>query len=673
MATMLMHKKVWKFVGFASAVVGLVCYALSSSFNHLFGNWNLLKIIFYTVFSVIICLMNLFASTWQHSTSLRFKAHSAFLVLTITSVYSFFSDKIMNGKPDAYSLISCASFALMSLGLSRQIQCGFEVDLMSFYLGCLILQLMKINFLLAIVGVCYSYCLIIIRSSFSSLTVAQETQCLGLEEVVIQVDYEQRENTNRGYIVQHFHTSLELLLQQFLTCMKELSQNNSNIEKMLLENVKGNYKLVATDHNFILDAIPAETIDNLRETVKLMVDAGFEKECFDLYINLRKEWLEDLLINKLLGLRKMGFLDYKIGRWIKASKVALRILFPSERRLYDKVFSGSFFIASDLCFSKVCRGVTIQLLNIADSFVNQSPSAWRLFKILDLFETLCDLIPKFEALFTDSLVNEAIKTKNRLGEVSRNIFMEFGNLIFLTPDAELDCLVDGGVHSMTCEATCYIVMAFRSRQKLELVLREYPLVEANGAGTASLFDSQMELIMEKFERNLEAKSQIYEEPALRYFFMLNNISLIKYKLETFWDDRFCKNTRQYLELYCKSSWSKVIDILKMSINESATSNSEEDSMKSKLNLFNQKFKEMCGNQSTWRVFDEQLRKQIIIYVETMMLPAYENFVARFENVLGKNADEYRMSDIQTQLNHLFLVQDIDVDSVRGSVRNQLIS
>ncbi|WJX63701.1 hypothetical protein P8452_48558 [Trifolium repens] len=149
----------------------------------------------------------------------------------------------MNGKPDAYSLISCASFALMSLGLSRQIQCGFEVDLMSFYLGCLILQLMKINFLLAIVGVCYSYCLIIIRSSFSSLTVAQETQCLGLEEVIIQVDYEQRENTNCGYIVQHFHSSLELLLQQFLTCMKELSQNNSNIEKMLLEKVKGNYKL----------------------------------------------------------------------------------------------------------------------------------------------------------------------------------------------------------------------------------------------------------------------------------------------------------------------------------------------------------------------------------------------------------------------------------------------
>jgi len=193
----LMHTKVWRFVGCVSAVVGLVCYAVSSSFNHLFGNWTLWKIVLYTVFSFIICFIILYARTWQHSTSHRFKAHSAFLVLTITSIYSFFSDKIMNGKPDAYSLISCAAFSMMLLSLSRQIQCGFEVDLMYFYLGCLIVQIMKINLPLAIVGVLYSYCLIILRSSFSSLNVTQETQCLGLEEqhVIIQVD-SQHENTN---------------------------------------------------------------------------------------------------------------------------------------------------------------------------------------------------------------------------------------------------------------------------------------------------------------------------------------------------------------------------------------------------------------------------------------------------------------------------------------------
>jgi hypothetical protein len=473
-----MHLKVWRFVGFTSSVVGLLCYAFSSSFIHLFGNWNLLKIFLYTTFSFIICLMILFSRTWEHSRSHRFKAHSAFLVLTITSVYSFFSDKIMNGKPDAYSMISSAAFALMSLSLSRQIQCGFEVDLMSFYLGCLILQLMKINILLAIVGVCYSYSLIILRSSFSSLNVPHETQCLAPEEqgVVIQVDLHQQENTDNGFILQHFYSSLEPLLRQFQTCMKELEQNNSNIAMMLIEKVKGNYKLVATDHNFITDALPHETINNLQKSAKLMVDAGFEKVCFKVYINYRKKWLEDLLINKLLRLGKMGFQDYVIGRWIKTSEVALRVLFPSERRLYNCVFSNPMFASSDLYFSELCRGAIIELLNFADSFANRSPTAWRLFKIINLFETLCDLIPEFESLFLDSLVNEAIKIKNRLGEISRDIFMEFGNMIFLTRDAEFDCATDGGVHPMTTAAIGYIMGAFWSRQNLEQILQQYPLV-----------------------------------------------------------------------------------------------------------------------------------------------------------------------------------------------------
>ncbi|PNX94803.1 exocyst complex component, partial [Trifolium pratense] len=397
-----------------------------------------------------------------------------------------------------------------------------------------------------------SYCLIILRSSFSSLNVIPEPQCLGLEEqrVVIQVDLQQ-EDTDSGH-------------------------------------VKGNYKLVVTDHNLITDALPHETINNLHETAKLMVDAGFEKVCFEVYNSYRKQWLEDLL-------GKTGFQDYVVGRWIKTSEVALKVLFPSERRLYNRIFSNSMSALSDLYFSELCHGAITELQNFADSFANRSPSAWRLFKILDLFATLSDLIPEFELLFLDSLVNGAIKIKNRLGEISRNNFMEFGNLIFLTPDAEFDCWADGGVHPMTCAATGYIVMASWSRQNLEQILQQYPLVDADKAET-SLFYSQMVLIMEQFESKLDAKSQIYEDPAFRYFFMMNNLGHVTYRLETFWEYRFGKNVEHYFELYYRNSWDKVINVLKMDMNVSVAPNSETDSMKDKLKVFNQKFREMCGIQ-----------------------------------------------------------------------------
>jgi hypothetical protein len=153
---------------------------------------------------------------------------------------------------------------------------------------CLIVQLIKIKLSLAIVGVCYSNCLIILCSSLSSPNGTEEIQRLGLDEqhVVIRVDSEQPENM--------------VATLQFITYMNEHKKNNSNIGNMLLQMMKGNYKLVLTDRTLIIDALLPET-NNFHETVKLAVDSGFEKECYEIYNSYRKEWLEDFLINKLIA------------------------------------------------------------------------------------------------------------------------------------------------------------------------------------------------------------------------------------------------------------------------------------------------------------------------------------------------------------------------------------
>ncbi|MED6174971.1 hypothetical protein PIB30_074048 [Stylosanthes scabra] len=162
------QKRVWRFVGFMSSVNGFLCYAMSSSFKHLFGEWNLLKIIVYTLLSFSISTIMLFPKKWRLSRSFLLKAYAGVLVLLITSVYSFFSDKSNNGKPDLLAIFSSASFALMSLSLSRQIDLGFESELLSFFLGCLTVQLMKINLMLSIVAAIFCYSLMIVRSKWES-------------------------------------------------------------------------------------------------------------------------------------------------------------------------------------------------------------------------------------------------------------------------------------------------------------------------------------------------------------------------------------------------------------------------------------------------------------------------------------------------------------------------
>ncbi|XP_027333193.1 uncharacterized protein LOC113848034 [Abrus precatorius] len=165
----LIQPKVWRFVCFVSCVVGFICYGLSLPFNKLLGKWALWKILLYVALSFIICIAILFGKAWQHSTPPQFEAHMAFIVLISTGLYSFYMDKLGNKQSDSYSLISYASFSIMSLGLSRLSHFGFEVDLLYFFSGIFTVQLMKIKLWLGIVGGGFSYSLIILRSSLDNL------------------------------------------------------------------------------------------------------------------------------------------------------------------------------------------------------------------------------------------------------------------------------------------------------------------------------------------------------------------------------------------------------------------------------------------------------------------------------------------------------------------------
>ncbi|KAJ1386246.1 Exocyst complex component Exo70 [Sesbania bispinosa] len=437
-----------------------------------------------------------------------------------------------------------------------------------------------------------------------------------------------------------------------------------------------------TDYDIVIDALPSGTINDLHEIAKRMVAGGFGKECSHVYSSCRREFLEESLSR--IGLQKLSIedvhkmswqdLEDEIERWIKASNVALKILFPSERRLCDRVFFG-FSSAADFSFMEVCRGSTIQLLNFADAVAIGSRSPERLFRILDLFETLRDLIPEFESLFCDqysvSLRNEAITIWKRLGEAIRGIFMELENLI--RRDPAKSAVPGGGLHPITRYVMNYLRAACRSRQTLEQVfedyghpLKEYPKLDDRVAHSSSL-SVQMDWIMELLESNLEAKSKIYKDPALCYVFLMNNGRYIVQKskdselgtlLGDDWIRKHTAKVRQYHVHYQRSSWNKVLGILKLDSNGSVPPNAVAKSMKEKLKSFNMMFEDICRVQSSWFVFDEQLREEIRISLEKILLPAYGNFIGRFQSVpeLGKHADKYikyGTEEIEARLNDLF--------------------
>ncbi|CAN6849624.1 hypothetical protein Bca4012_048625 [Brassica carinata] len=429
-----------------------------------------------------------------------------------------------------------------------------------------------------------------------------------------------------------------------------------------------------TDYDLIIDALPSATINDLHEMAKRMLAAGFGKSCSHVYSACRREFLEESVSR--LGLKKLSIeevhkmpwqeLEDEIERWIKSANVALRILFPSERRLCDRVFFG-FSSAADLSFMEVCRGSTIQILNFADAIAIGSRSPERLFKVLDVFETMRDLMGEFESVFSDQfclvLRNEAVTIWKRLGEAVRGIFMELENLIRRDPAKA--AVPGGGLHPITRYVMNYLRAACRSRQTLEQVFEE-----SNGVPSkdSTLLTVQMSWIMELLESNLEVKSKVYKDPALCYLFLMNNGRYIVQKVKDGdlgsllgedWIRKHNAKVRQYHSSYQRSAWNKMLGLLKVD-NTAAGMNGLGKNMKEKLKQFNVQFDETCKVHSTWVVFDEQLREELRISLARLLLPAYGNFIGRFQNLgdlgKGKNADKYikyGVEDIDAHINELF--------------------
>lgn len=431
-----------------------------------------------------------------------------------------------------------------------------------------------------------------------------------------------------------------------------------------------------TDYDILIDALPAGTIGELHEIAKRMVAAGYMKECSHAYSTCRREFLDESFSR--LGLLKLSIdevhrmqwtqLEDEIEKWIKAINVALRILFPSERRLCDRIFVG-FSTAADLSFMEVCRGSTIQLLNFADAVAIGSRAPERLFKVLDVYETVRDLMPEFELIFSDqyclSLRNEAMTIWKRLGDAIRGIFMELENLI--RRDPAKDAVPGGRLHPITRYVMNYLRAACRARQTLEQVFEEnvdYRKGDDHGLSSSSSLAVQMAWIMELLESNLEAKSKAYRDSALCSVFMMNNGRYIVQKVKDNelgmllgedWIRKHTAKVRQYHVNYQRSSWSKVLGVLKVDNNSVSPSKS----LKEKLKLFNSYFEEICKTQSSWVIFDDQLREELRNSISGALTTAYRNFIAGMQaspDIGNKNADRYirySMEDVEARINKLF--------------------
>lgn len=452
------------------------------------------------------------------------------------------------------------------------------------------------------------------------------------------------------------------------------------------------------DLTFTIDSLPSEIVNRLSEIAVRMVRAGYRTECCQVYCMIRKMFLEESVMR--LGFEKLSIeevqriqwelLEVEISKWMQTLKVSVNVFMSSERILCDRVFVDLPSV-SETCFGELARGVMIQFLNFGEAVAISRRSPEKLFKILDMYETLWELIPKINSIFSgedcSTLRSEASAVWLRLGEAARGTFLELENAI--KGDLAKNPVPGGAIHPLTRYVMNYMRLACDYRDTLEQVFKEDGGAEMNGVSARALDHSDVLefrngtnttdssplstktiAIMELLESNLNAKSKLYKDPALSYVFLMNNGRYIVQKVKDseihsllgdVWVRQHSSNVRRYHKSYQRVAWGKVLSCLRdegIHVGGNFSSGVSKPVLKERFKNFNALFEELQKTQSTWIVADDQLQTELRISVAEMVIPAYRQFLGRFQYYLENDRHperyiKYGPEEVEALINELF--------------------
>jgi hypothetical protein len=433
-----------------------------------------------------------------------------------------------------------------------------------------------------------------------------------------------------------------------------------------------------TDYDVVIDALSPGSIANVHQIARRMVDAGFGRECAEAYAAARRGFVDESVAR--LGVRSRTAeevhaspweeLEFDIARWIPAFNMMFRILIPSERRLCDRVFDG-LAPFGDLAFIAAVRTQALQLISFGDAISSSSRSPERLFRVVDMYEAVRDILPDLDPVFSDpysaALHAEVSAMCNTLGSSIKGIFMELENLIRRDPARV--AAQGGAIHPITRYVMNYLRAACGSRQTLEEVMegdfgvnRGAPVAVDPDRPTSSLA-VHIAWIMDVLQKNLDTKSRIYRDPSLACIFLMNNGKYIIQKvndselgvfLGNEWIKQMTTKVRRWSMDYQRTTWGKVTTVLQTG--SPGIGGLPAKAMLQKMRMFSTYFEEIYAAQSEWVIADDQLRVDIRAAVEETVMPVYASLIAKLKSSPETGRDlyiKYTPEDVVAHIQHLF--------------------
>ncbi|CAL1405742.1 unnamed protein product [Linum trigynum] len=415
-----------------------------------------------------------------------------------------------------------------------------------------------------------------------------------------------------------------------------------------------------------VDLINPDAVGELREIADRMIRSGYEKECVQVYCSVRREALDECLA--ILGAEKLSIeevqriewkiLDEKMKKWVQAVKIGVRVLLSGEKRLCDQIF-GTSDSAREICFNENAKGCIMQLLNFGEAVAIGRRSSEKLFRILDMYDVLRVVIPDLEMMVTDDfLCGEAKGVLSGLGEAAKGTFSEFESAV--QNESSRRPMVSGEIHPLTRYVMNYVKLVVDYSQTLNSLLTVSDEDESSGGSGSHTDDGEENAtpisrrvlaLLANLESNLEEKSKLYEDGAMHYIFLMNNILYMVQKVKDSelikvvgdqWVRKRRGKIRQYATSYLRAAWSRALSCLKDEGIGGSSGSASRVVLKERFKSFNACFEDIYRVQTGWKVPDPQLREELRISISEKVIPAYRAFMGRFGSHLesGKHSGKY---------------------------------
>ncbi|KAI5659892.1 hypothetical protein M9H77_28685 [Catharanthus roseus] len=408
-------------------------------------------------------------------------------------------------------------------------------------------------------------------------------------------------------------------------------------------------------------------MSDLRLIAECMVSSGYGKECINIYKKIRASIVEETLYR--LGIERYSSsqinklnpeaLDNQIKVWLNAVRIAVTTLFHGERFLCDHVFAISDSIRES-CFTDISKDGAVNLFRFPEIVAKGKRSPEKVFMLMSLYEAISEVWPEIESIFSFqsvlSVKIQALSSLDKLGDSVQTIIIEFESSI--QKNSSRIAVPGGGIHPLTNSVMSYVsLLANYSSVLSDIFLAgsasptQMPFPESYfespdpHEADASAVSVRLAWIILVLLCKLDRKAEIYNDIALSYLFLANNLHFVlenvrttnlKILLGDHWVAKLERKVKLYAQNYESMAWNKVFSCLP----EKSQATISPDMVMTHFQQFKTAFEAAYNKQISWMVPDAKLRDEIKVSIARKLVPAYREFYnTHLTTLMGKGNSE----------------------------------